>query len=167
MDYRYVKSINNTTTILRMCVVSSIQIVASIYLQRSKYVTNSVSDVTPVAGLPPSTAYYTNNPPLCAQCDNIFININVYLHLQVNIILFSVSVSQYYAVIAPFPLKTIKKQAWLSLLRETFNLRCGGVVVLYPHSEYHMLFVLIYVISTSSCKLHPIYFSCQWKLETD
>ena len=92
-----------------MCVVSSVQIVASIYLQRSKYVTNSVSDVTPVAGLPPSTAYYTNNPPLCAQCDNIFININVYLHLQVNIILFSVSVSQYYAVIAPFPLKTIKK----------------------------------------------------------
>ena len=73
MDYRYVKSINNTTTILRMCVVSSIQIVASIYLQRSKYVTNSVSDVTPVAGLHPSTAYYTNNPPLCAQCDNIFI----------------------------------------------------------------------------------------------
>ena len=96
-----------------------------------------------------------------------FININVYLHLQVNIILFSVSGSQYYAVIAPFPLKTIKKQAWLSLLLETFKLRCGGVVVLYPHSEYHMLSVLIYVISTSSCKLHPIYFSCQWKLETD
>lgn len=109
MDYRYVKSINNTTTILRMCVVSSIQIVASIYLQRSKYVTNSVSDVIPVDGLPPSTAYYTNNPPLCAQCDNIFININVYLHQQVKIILFSVSVSQYYAVIAQFPLKTMKK----------------------------------------------------------
>ena len=30
-----------------------------------------------------------------------------------------------------------------------------------------MLFVLMYVILTSSCKLHRIYFSCQWKLETD
>ena len=139
MDYRYVKSINNTTTILRMCVVSSIQIVASIYLQRSKYVTNSVSDVIPVDGLPPSTAYYTNNPPLCAQCDNIFININVYLHQQVKIILFSVSVSQYYAVIAQFPLKTMKKtglaqSATWDILLEMWGSSCTVSTFRVPHA---------------------------------
>jgi len=69
-----------------MCVVSSVQIVASIYLQRSKYVTNSVSDVTPVAGLPPSTstAYYTNNPLThrCVRSAIISLSISMCIYIR-------------------------------------------------------------------------------------